>query len=351
MKAVRFHGRKDLRVEDIDEPEAGPGEVKLKVDWCGLCGTDLHEYTAGPIFVPTEDAPHPVTGGKAPVVMGHEFSGRVVTCGEGVTQVAEGDSVAVEPLVRDNTCPACRDGNYNVCDNVGFHGLSGGGGGLAEYTVVPEYMVHRLPDGMSTETGALIEPIAVGWHAVHQSHFRAGQTALVVGAGPVGLVTLLALKAMGARWVAVSELAEARKKKAEELGANLILDPREHNVADELREHTGGGVDVAFECTGTTTTLTTAIDSVRQHGTVCNIAIWEGSSELRPNDLVFKESSLTASLAYAHDYPAVLAAVHDGRIDARQLITARIVIDDVVQGGFDELITNKNDHVKILVQP
>ncbi|GAB3292105.1 2,3-butanediol dehydrogenase [Parasphingorhabdus pacifica] len=351
MKAVRFHAQGDLRVEDLDEPTVGPGEVKLKVEWCGLCGTDLHEYTAGPIFVPTQDAPHAVTGESAPVVLGHEFSGQVVECGEEVTRVSRDDNVAVEPLVRDNTCNACQRGLYNVCDNVGFHGLSGGGGGLSEHTVVPEFMVHRLPDGMSTETGALIEPIAVGWHAVQQANFRAGQTALVVGAGPIGLVTVLALKAAGARWVAVSEMADARKKKAEQFGADLVLDPQEDDVAVKIDEITGGGVDAAFECTGKKPTLETAVHSTRRHGVVCNVAIWEQPTELQMNDLVFTEVVLTSSLAYAHDFPAVLAAVQDGRIDASQLITARIDLEDVVQGGFEELVNNKDQHVKILVRP
>lgn len=351
MKAARFHDQGKLSVDDIAEPSPADGEVKLKVEWCGLCGTDLHEYTGGPIFVPTEDAPHPVTGGSAPVVLGHEFSGRVVECGANVTHVSEGDNITVEPLIRDTTCAACQRGLYNVCENVGFHGLSGGGGGLAEYTVVPEYMVHRLPAGMSTEIGALIEPLAVGWHSVQQASFRAGQTAFVAGAGPIGLVTVLALKAAGARWIAVSEMADARKDRAHQFGADLVLDPNEHDVVDEIRKHTGDGVDASFECTGKKPTLDTAVQATRRHGTACNVAIWEDPTEFQPNDLVFTEVSLTASLGYAHEFPAVLAAVDDGRIDAGQLITSRIELDDVVREGFDELINNKDPHVKILVRP
>lgn len=350
MRAARFHGKGDIRVEDIAEPTPGHGEVKVKVDWCGLCGTDLHEYAAGPIFVPTSEAPHPVTGGYAPVVMGHEFSGSVVDCGDGVSSVGTGDNVTVEPLVRDNTCEPCRSGLYNVCENVGFHGLSGGGGGLAEYTVVPEYMVHPLPEGMTTETGALIEPIAVGWHAVQQAGFRAGRTALVVGAGPIGLVTVLALKAAGASWVAVSEVADARKAKAEQFGADAVLDPTECDVAQDLQDRVGG-VDAAFECTGKTATLTTALHATRRHGTICNVAIWEQPTELSMNDMVFTEVNLVSSLAYAHEFPAVLAVVRDGRIDASRLITSRIDLGDVVRDGFDELIHNKEKHVKILVRP
>lgn len=350
MRALRFHGKQDLRLEDVPEPTAGTGEVKLKVEWCGLCGTDLHEYTAGPIFIPTSDAPHPVSGESLPVIMGHEFAGEVVECGQDVDHVRPGDKVAVEPLLRDNTCGACRRGLYNVCDSVGFHGLSGGGGGLSEYTVVPKYMAHRLPEGMSTETGALIEPLAVGWHAVRQADFRAGQTALVVGAGPIGLVTLLSLRAAGASWVAVSEVSTARKQTARQLGADAVFDPREHDVVSAVGEHARDGVDAAFECTGSTTTLQTAMHAVKPHGTVCNVAIWEHAAEVELNDLVFTEAQLRSSLAYADDYPPVISIVEDGRIDAGQLITRRIDLDDVIKAGFDELVDNKDAHVKILVR-
>lgn len=352
MRALRFHGRRDLRIEDIPEPQVSDGTVKLKVDWCGICGSDLHEYSAGPIFIPTEDNPHPITGEHLPVVMGHELAGTVTEVGAGVDSVAPGDKIAVEPLIYDGECSACRMGNYNVCEKVGFHGLSGGGGGLAEYTVVPAHMVHKLPDELDTEVGALVEPIAVGWHAVRQANFQPGQTALITGAGPIGAVTLLCLRAAGASWIAVSEVSHKRKELARELGADLVIDPRETDVAEAVREHTGGeGVDVALECSGVTPALDAAVASVKRHGTVCNVAIWEKPAELMPNDLIFSESALTSSLAYAHDYPAVLANLAKGRIDTSRLITDEIGLDEVVERGFEELLNNKDEHVKILVHP
>lgn len=352
MKALRFHGRGDLRVDDIPEPQVREGTVKLKVDWCGICGSDLHEYAAGPIFIPTEQQPHPLTGEHLPVVMGHEFAGTVTEVGPGVDSVRPGDRVAVEPLIYDQQCEACRHGHYNVCEQVGFHGLSGGGGGLAEYTVVPEYMVHRLPDELDTEQGALVEPIAVGWHALRQANFQPGQTALVTGAGPIGAVTLLCLRAAGASWIAVSEVSRKRKDLARELGADLVIDPREQDVAETVRQHTGGvGVDVALECSGVTPALTAALASVKEHGTVCNVAIWEKPAELMPNDMIFQETAMTTSLAYADDFPAVMANLAKGRIDTSRLVTDRIGLDQAVEQGFEELLRNKDDHVKILIHP
>lgn len=351
MKALRFHGQRDLRIDDIDEPTAGPGEVKIKVDWCGLCGSDLHEYLAGPIFVPTKDNPHPVTGGHLPLVMGHEFAGMVADVGEGVTRVAAGDAVAVEPLVYDETCYACQKGWYNVCSSVGFHGLSGGGGGLAEYTVVPEKMVHQLPAGMETDIGALIEPIAVGWHAAKQGNFQPGDKAVIFGAGPIGLVTMLSLRAAGAEWVAVSEVSSARKEAARKFGADLVLDPTNDDVAAEVARLTGPGADVAYECTGNGKALTTAMQSVRPHGTVCNVAIWEGATDFNPNDVILNETTMASSLAYCDDYPTVMALIDDGRLETDGLITSRITLDEVVEHGFEELVNNKDQHIKILVDP
>lgn len=222
MKALLFYGQKDVRVQEVPEPRVRPGSVKVKVEWCGICGTDLHEYLGGPIFVPAPGNPHPLTGETLPVILGHEFAGQVVEVGEGVTRVQVGDRVAVEPILCCGECPECRRGLYNLCRKVGFHGLSGGGGGFSEFTVVPESMAHRLPDGMSTEEGALVEPVAVGFHAVRKARFAPGQTAIVFGAGPIGLVTVQCLRAAGASQVAVVELAAARivRDGFEELVAN-----------------------------------------------------------------------------------------------------------------------------------
>lgn len=153
MKAALWYGAKDIRVENIPEPTVKDDGVKIKVKWCGICGSDLHEYTMGPIFIPVK-TPHPITGETAPVVMGHEFSGEVVEVGRNVTNVKPGDRVVVEPLIVCGECPACKAGHYNLCEKLGFHGLMGGGGGFSEYTTFPARFVHKIPDNLSYEKAA-----------------------------------------------------------------------------------------------------------------------------------------------------------------------------------------------------
>ena len=165
MKAARFHAREDLRIEDVPEPELRPGTVKIAVAWCGICGTDLHEFLEGPIFTPPPGNPHVLSHEAAPVTLGHQFSGTVEELGEGVTGLAVGDSVVVEPYIVCNECGPCVSGHYNLCTKLGFIGLAGGGGGLSEKIVVDVRWVHPVGD-IPLDEAALIEPLAVAYHAV-----------------------------------------------------------------------------------------------------------------------------------------------------------------------------------------
>ncbi len=189
----------------------------------GICGTDLHEYYAGPIFVPTE--PHPLTHQQLPLTMGHEFSGVITEVGDGVTGWAEGDRVAVEPIYKCDHCGPCRAGNYNVCQQIGFHGLMSDGG-MAEYTVVPTSMLHKLPDNVSLELGALVEPMSVAYHAATLGDVTPGDTAMVFGAGPIGIGLWFALRGKGLDDVFVVEPSPTRRAAIETLGATT-LDPTE----------------------------------------------------------------------------------------------------------------------------
>lgn len=351
MKAARYHGRGDVRIEDVPEPRTGPGQVKVAVDWCGICGTDLHEYLEGPLFIPPPGAPHPITGETVPVVLGHEFAGTVAELGDGVDGVNVGDKVAVEPYYVCGECAACQAGRYNICRKAGFVGLSGSQGGFAERCVVDQRWVHPLGP-LSTELGALVEPLAVGYHAVRLSGLPEGGSAVVFGAGPIGLVTLASLKARGAGQVISVEPAAARKAKATAAGADVVLDPTESDVPDAVRELTGGaGADVAFECAGVDAVLASAIDSVRPGGLVVNVAIWGHPASVAMNALVLSEVSVLGSLAYCGDHPDVIRLLASGAVDASPFITARIALDELVDGGFRQLIEHKDQHVKILVSP
>lgn len=352
MKAALWYEKKDVRVEEIEEPKVVKGSVKIKVKWCGICGSDLHEYLGGPIFIPVGQ-PHPLSGTTAPVVLGHEFSGEIVELGEGVTKFNVGDRVIVEPIVACGKCPACMEGKYNLCSSLGFHGLCGSGGGLAEYTVFPEGFVHKIPDEMSYEDAALVEPMAVGLHSVRMANFNTGDTALVLGAGPIGLATIGCLKAAGARLIVVLQRKSIRQKYAKRAGADVVLDPNEVNIPEEIKKLTGGvGVDAAFETTGAKIGFDTGLESLKYEGTMVITSIWEKDTNFNPNVLVFTEKKIVGTLAYRHEFPATMALMKDGRIKTEGYITKKIALDNIVEEGFGALTgPEKKKHVKILVTP
>ena len=347
MKAARWHGVKDIRVEDIQTPTPGPGEVAIKVAWTGICGSDLHEYLAGPIFVPVDEE-HPLSHDKAPITMGHEYCGEIIELGEGVTGLNLGDRVAIEPIFACGTCPACHEGKYNLCDSLGFVGLSGGHGGFAATSVVPASMVHKMPDALSMEQGALVEPAAVALHAVRMSKIKAGDTAAVFGAGPIGLLVVEALRVAGAAQIHVVEPSPERRRKALELGATSASDPMSTDPVETIRAATGG-VHVAFEVTGVPRVLQQCIDSTRHEGQTLIVSIWEGEAAFQPNTAVLKERQLLGTIAYRNIYPAVMELMTQGYFSADKLVTKRISIDEIVDQGFEALVAEKSQ-VKILVK-
>jgi (R,R)-butanediol dehydrogenase/meso-butanediol dehydrogenase/diacetyl reductase len=324
--------------------------VKLRVGFNGICGTDLHEYYAGPIFVPTE--PHPLTGAQLPLTMGHEFSGTITAVGAGVTGWAEGDRVAVEPIYRCGHCSPCRAGNYNVCAQIGFHGLMSDGG-MAEYSVVPTGMLHRLPDNVSLELGALVEPMSVAYHAATLGDVHPGDTAMVFGAGPIGIGLWFALRGKGLGReegnVFVVEPSPTRRAAIESLGA-ATLDPAVIDVPAFIADHTkGAGADAVFDAAGVTPAVTTALACVGSRKPMVSVAIYEKPLETPLLNLVMNESRIQGSLCYTGaDFEAVIALMADGVYDTTGWVT-RIPIDDVIDEGFEALHAGKK--MKVLVDP
>ncbi|HPZ35088.1 MAG TPA: alcohol dehydrogenase catalytic domain-containing protein, partial [Microbacteriaceae bacterium] len=250
MKAARYYGKEDIRIEQIAEPELRPGTVKIAPAFNGICGSDLHLFHNGPMGRPTADTPHPLSGETLPVVLGHEFSGVIEAIGGGVEGLRVGDSVVVEPLMVDGTCPACKVGKYNLCEQMGFIGIAGGGGGLSEHIVVEQRWVHPVGD-LPLDQAALIEPLAVAVHAVRHARAREGQVAVVGGAGPIGLLVAAALKAKGVTTI-VSEVSGTRRAMALSSGvADAVVDPTSEDLAAVVAEHTGGaGAELAFDAAG-----------------------------------------------------------------------------------------------------
>lgn len=351
MKASRYYGRHDIRVDEIPEPELLEGSVKIKVEWTGICGTDIHEYEEGPIFCPSPGNPHPLSGEETPVVLGHEMAGVAVEVAEGVTHIKPGDNVAVDPVYACGECAPCNEGAYNLCTQVGYMGLTGRGGGFAEYVVVPADKVHALGD-VPTDVGALVEPLAVAYHAIKRSEIQEHQTAVVYGAGPIGLFVISLLRAQGVQRIISVELSSIRKEKASKAGAMLVLDPSKDDVAERVRAETNGlGADVTFECVGLNASLASAIDALRFHGTCVNISIWGNKAEVDMLALVQKELRLLGSFAYANDHAPVVELLRAGKLNVEDFITGRIPAEDVYEKGIRQLIENKEENVKILVRP
>lgn len=348
MKAARWYHSKDVRVEEVEEPAVLDGMVKIKVKWCGICGSDLHEYLVGPLSIPVAE-PHPLSDKKAPIIMGHEFSGEVVETGKGVRRVAAGDRVTVEPILFCGTCSACRIGHYNICEKRGFYGLTDDGG-FAEFVLVKEQSVHKLPDTMSYEEGALVEPAAVAFHAVRQSQLKLGDTCVVFGAGPIGLLVLQACKAAGASKIISVELSEERLELATKMGATHIINPLKENTLESIPKITSTGVNVCFEAAGAEAALLDAIQSVDVDGEVVIVSVWEKPVQFNPNLLFKKECKIRPALAYRNIFPEVISLIAEGKVNASPVITKKINLDQIVSEGFESLITDKKQ-TKILVAP
>ncbi|WP_128226263.1 2,3-butanediol dehydrogenase [Halobacteriaceae bacterium SHR40] len=356
MRAATYHDRKDIRVEDVERNAVEDGQVRIDIDSCGICGSDLHEYTAGPIFVPG-DEPHPVSQETAPIRMGHEFSGTISEVGGSVTGLEVGDAVAINPILYCGECRQCKEGNYHICDSIGFVGLSGGGGGFAESVVLDAEHAVPLGDDVPIEYGALVEPLSVALHAVRRSGLRAGDAVAVFGAGPIGLAVIQCARAAGAGSIFVSEPRDARRERAADCGATELIDPTSTDAIEHITSNTDGGVDVSFEVAGVEASFNAAVESTAPSGRTTIVSIWEEEVSTHPNNLVLGERTVTGTLAYLggprsdEEYGMVIDMLADGRLDPEPFITDRIGLEEIVDDGFERLIDPESDHVKILVKP
>ncbi|KAI0490464.1 dehydrogenase [Xylaria cf. heliscus] len=353
MRALRYHGPKDLRLDSVPEPQCGPTQVKIKPAFVGICGTDIHEYQSQ-TFIPKHGAPHPITNETAPVTLGHEFSGTIVEVGSEIAKSTEwklGDRVAVSPLYYCRECPPCKDGYVACCVKKGFVGLSGGGGGLSDFVCVESKAVFKLPDNISMELGALIEPLSVAWHAVSESGIKAGQTALVCGTGPIGLAIIQCLRAIDVEEIIAVEVVARRQELARQFGATHVLDPTQVDVPKVSKELAGGwGAPVAFECAGVPSSLECAVRATCPRGTIMNVSVWERPIPLNLNSLVFFERKLIGSLCFRlSDFGNVVKALGEGRLRPESMITGKIALHRVVEDGFEVLINERQKHIKVLV--
>lgn len=347
MRAAVYYGNHKVEVEDVPEPSVSTGQVKVKVSHNGICGTDLHEYFDGPIFI-SPDTPHPLTGKNMPVVMGHEFSGVVTDVGADVSDVQTGDKVTIEPIYRCGECRPCRNGHYNLCQQIGFHGLMADGG-MAEYTVVPRNQVHHLPDSVSLEMGALVEPMSVAYHAAKLAEVNDQSSALIYGAGPIGIGLWFALRGLGLTDIDVIEPTEHRRRSIEALGART-LDPTVVDVSALIADRTdGNGVDAAFDAAGVQASVASALDCIGERRPLISVAIYDKPLATPLINLVLRERRIQGTICYtSEDYRAVIDLMSNGHYDTTGWVDT-IPLSGVLEQGFEELRAGRR--MKLLVDP
>ena len=353
MKALRFHAAKKLLVEDIANPTEPAGdEVVIENRFTGICGTDLHEYAYGPIFVPKE--PHPFTGAHGPQVLGHEFGGVVTKVGRDVKHVKEGDRVSVQPFITPRGGDYYTDrGNFQLSDMMALAGLSWISGGMAEKALLKGYNVYAVPKELADEDAALVEPTAVAVYACDRGGVKQGDAVLVTGAGPIGLLTLLAARAAGAVQLFVSDPNTTRLAIAKDIIPDLVtINPKDQSVGDVVRAATEGGVgcDVALECVGNTQALQACVDAVRKRGVVVQVGLHAGEAPINWFNVVYKDIDLRGSWAYPGQlWPRVMRLIASGQIPARKVVTKTVSLDEAITEGFDALLDPAGKHLKILI--
>ncbi len=344
MKAAVWHGEKDIRVEEKELKALQDNEVTVRVAWAGICGSDLHEYQEGPVFVPV-DKPDELTGEVAPIIMGHEFSGVIEKVGKNVTNYKVGDRVVVNPTITHGNKPE----DVDCYDGFSFIGLHGDGG-FAAFANAPEHNIYKLPDTLSLQDAALVEPTAVAVQAVKEGNLLFGDNVAVFGAGPIGLLTVIAAKAAGASNIIVFDLSETRLQMAKELGATAIFNSAEVDPVEAVKQYAPAGVDVTFEVAGVAPTFKSAIEVTRPRGTVVIVSIFARPIEWNPMQLTNTGVKLTSTIAYTPtSFQQTVDLMGTGQLQPQGIITSQIELDDIVEKGF-EALTNDKSQAKILVK-
>ena len=350
MKAAVWHEKGDIRIEDIADPRPAAGQVKVKIKVCGICGSDLHEYRDGPFIIPSR--PHPLTERQGgPVILGHEFSAEVTELGERASRFQLGDRVVVNPLIYCGECYYCKLGQHIMCTKLGTFGFAADGA-FAEYGVFHEYSLIGLPNTVTDDMGAFVEPLAVAVHAVKRSRMKIGASVAVVGAGPIGLLVMQACRAGGAGHVFVVEPMEARREMAAKTGATAVFDPTGADPGKEIAKLTDGlRADMAFDCVGNQSAFDTALKVTGRRGVICVVGL-----ALKPIQVPFMrlwghEKEITFSSGYEDEFPAAISYLADGRVKVEELISERIPLEDLVEKGLEALLKEGEKHIKILVYP
>lgn len=342
MKAAVLRGVDDLRVEELQDPSPADEEVLVRVKAAGVCGTDVHMWEGSN------------REGTFPFIPGHEWSGEVVAVGRDVTSIRRGERVVAEVPIPCRICDNCKDGmEPNMCPDKELYGFSWeAAGGMAEYTLAREERLFKIPDNVSYEEAALIEPVSVAYHGVWGSGGGAAphDRVVVFGAGPIGLFTMLSCKASGAPVIVVEPMA-FRRQMAKDLGADVVLDPSGGDLAELVKEHTGGrGATLALECSGSNGALASTVDVIGQQGRI--VLIGQSAGRRIPIEIgkaVFGRTTIVGSSGSPHFFPKTLAFMSRRLVDLMPVVTHRFPLAQILDAF--ELGKAGADCAKILVLP
>jgi L-iditol 2-dehydrogenase len=343
MKSLLLSEYNHLEIADVPLPVVGRGEVLVRVEACGICGSDVHGFDGS-------------TGRRIPpIVMGHEAAGTVETVGEGATKYKKGDRVTFDSTIYCGECQYCKRGQINLCDNREVIGVSCGDyrrhGAFAEYVVVPERIMYPLPMDFSFEAAAMLEAVSVALHGVKVSQVTGGETALVIGAGMIGLLTLQAARAAGCKRVFITDVDETRLKLARQVGADETLHCSGAELVAEVMRLTGGnGVDITLEAVGRNETVAAAIDCTRKGGTVTLIGNIMPEVTLPLQKVVVRQLRLQGSCASSGEYPEAIELIANGKIQVKPLITAVASLEEGPR-WFERLHSREPNLMKIILTP
>jgi L-iditol 2-dehydrogenase len=343
MKSLLLSEYSHLELADLPVPQVGREEVMVRVEACGICGSDVHGYDGS-------------TGRRIPpIVMGHEAAGTVEAVGADVKNYSKGDRVTFDSTVYCGKCEYCMHGQINLCDNREVIGVSCGDyrrhGAFAEYVVVPERIMYPLPKDFSFDEAAMLEAVSVGMHGVKVSNVVGGETALVIGAGMIGLLTLQAAKAAGCKRVLIADVDATRLKLAKEVGADEVLNcSGAELVAEVMRLTDGRGVDLALEAVGRNETVAGAIDCTRKGGTVTLIGNIMPEVTLPLQKVVVRQLRLQGSCASSGEYPEAIELIASGKIQVKPLITAVASLEEGPR-WFERLHSREPNLMKVILTP
>jgi L-iditol 2-dehydrogenase len=342
MKALLLSQYRHLELTDLPTPEPGPDEVLIRVAACGICGSDVHGYDGS-------------SGRRIPpIVMGHEAAGTIAAVGASVKGLSEGNRVTFDSTIYCGQCPPCTRGEANLCDHRQVLGVSCGDyrrpGAFAEFVVVPARIIYQLPDTFAFEQAAMLEAVAVALHAVSLVPIVPDSSALVVGAGTIGLLLQQALRGAGCTRVFVTDVDPTRLQLSRELGATTTISAGPEFAQEISRLTNGVGVDIAVEAVGKTETVNTAIDSVRKGGSVILVGNISPEVTLPLQKVVTRQIRLQGSCASAGEYPKAIQLMSSGAIRVKPLITAVAALD---QGPlwFERLYAREPNLMKVVLTP